>query len=159
MKAPSLPIFLLFAFLFAGGPAQASTNLADVVLAEGRFQLGEAEVKRALEQTLGSALLVVKATVLNSNTAVRESPKQPKLSAGQGWAAAVLQTTHVLKGDQGAGTLLVNNLALRENGPHWRRPVETTNGQACILVLQKDTGLSRLCRTNVYTVMRGLEVR
>lgn len=145
--------------LMASWKAQAATNLVDVVLAEGRFQRDVTEVKPALERALNSAVLVVRARVLNSDTTVEASPKQQEVSTGQGWRAALVQTTCLFKGDQQAGPLWVANGGFRADGLHWRYPIEATNGQGCILVLEKDKKLSRLCQTNVYAVARGLEVK
>jgi hypothetical protein len=161
MKARSQTAFLLASVLFISWTTQAATNLVDTLLAKGRFQQDMQEVRLELESGIRSAALVVRARVVNSDTAVQASPKQHEVSTGQGWSAALCQTTHVFKGDPKAGLLWVANGAFRAGpaGMESRHPIEATNGQQCILVLEKNKKLSRWCQTNVFTIIRGLEVR
>lgn len=160
MKAACQAPLLLASLLFTCCVAQAVT-LLDTLLAEGRFQQGTQEVRAGLQSAIRSAALVIKARVVNSDTAVQASPKQREVSTGQGWSAALCQVTHVFKGDQNAGLLWVANGAFRAGpaGMEWLHPIEATNGQECILILEKDRKLSRWCQTNVFTIIRGLEVR
>jgi hypothetical protein len=161
MKARCRSALLIASLSFTCCAAQAATNLVDNLLAGGRFQQDTRDVRAKLRSSIESAALVVKATVVNSNTAVQASPKQREVSTGQGWSAALCQTAYVFKGDPKAGLLWVANGAFRSGpaGLEWRRPVETINGQQCILVLEKDKTLSRWCQTNVFAIIRGLEVR
>jgi hypothetical protein len=147
---------LLIAPTFGGN---GTTKIVDVVLAEARFQRELAEVKLELPSALNSALLVVRATVLKADAAVEASPEQQEVPTGQGWSAALVQATSVLKGDQQVGLLWIANGGFRADGLHWRYPIEATNGGQCVLVLEKDKELSRWCQTNVFAIIRGLEVR
>lgn len=152
----ALPLSLL---LFACSKEQTATNVVNVVLAEARFQRDLAEVKPQLPSALKSALLVVRAEVLKSDVSVQASPKQQEVSTGQGWSAALVQTTCVLKGDQQAGLLWIINIAYRADGVNLRFPIEATNGEQCVLVLKKDQEHSRWCQTNVFAIIKGFEVR
>lgn len=161
MKAPCHTALLLASLSFICWTAHAATNLVDALLAEGGFQQDTQEVRAKLQSAIGSAALVVKARVVNSDTAVQASPNQSEVSTGQGWSATLCQTTHVFKGDPRADLLWVANGAFRAGpvGMEWRHPIEATNGQQCVLVLEKDKKLSRWCQTNVFTIIRGLEVK
>ena len=152
---------LLACMLFACWTAEATTNIVGVLLAESRFQRETNEVRPELERAVSSAVLIVKAKVLNSDSAVEASPRQQEVSTGQGWRAALLRTTRVFRGDQQAGLLWVANGAFRAGptGMQWRYPVEAKDGQECILVLEQDKKLSRWCQTNVFAIVRGLEVK
>lgn len=135
------------------------TTLRAIVLAEGRFQRDLADIKHELPGALKSAAVVVRAKVLNADSAVEASPNQEEVSTGQGWRAALVESTSVLQGSQQTGLLWVANGGFRADGLHWRYPIEATNGQRCILVLERDDRLSRWCQTNVFAIVRGLEVK
>lgn len=98
---------------------------------------------------LPGASLIVRAIVVDNNTSVKASAMQTEVSPDQGWAAALIRPTRVLKGSQPGDLILVNNMAVRDK-MSWRRPVEATNGQERIFYLKKDETLSRWCRMNVY---------
>lgn len=159
MRAPAKTALLLGCLLFACWRAQGTTNIADVVLAEARFQRDLDKVKRELPTGLKSAVLVVRATILKSDAAVEASPRQQEVPTGQAWRAALVQVTSALKGDQQVGILWIANGGFRADGLHWRYPIEATNGEQRVLVLEKDKKLSRWCQTNVFAIIRGLEVR
>ena len=139
-----LLLILLSVTCYAG---QTDTNLVDTVLAQAEFQdvnLAKLELADALKR----AVLVVRATVTDSNATVEASPKQNEVSTGQGWKAASLQPMRVLKGTPEVGVILVENMG-RRAGPYWRWPIEAANGQTCVLILERDEKLSRWCQTNV----------
>ena len=149
-----LLLIVLSVTCYAGG---TDTNLVDTVLAQAEFQ--DVDIaKLELADALKRAVLVVRATVTDSNATVEASPKQNEVSTGQGWKAASLQPMRVLKGTPEVGVILVENMG-RRAGPNWRWPVEAANGQTCVLILERDDKLSRWCQTNVYEVIEGMEVK
>jgi hypothetical protein len=160
MKSFFLHLFLLSVLPLTCRTEQVDTNLVDTVLAQAKFQdVDQAKVR--IQDALQRAVLVVQATVINSNTVVEASPGQKEVSTGQSWRAASLQVTRALKGDPQLDVILVDNLAFRggRGVAKWSHPIEATNGQACILILERNEKLSRWCQTNVYAVMEGMEVR
>jgi len=159
MKALVKRAALTVSLLIACWRAQGTTNIAEVVLSEASFQRPLVFVKRELPDALSSAELVVRARVLDTHSTVKASPKQQEVSADQGWRAALVQAPSMLRGDQQLGPLWVINMGFHGNGTQWHFPIEATNGQPCILILEKDKKHSRWCQTNVFAVVKGFEVK
>src|ERR1039458_1343462 len=105
-----LLLIVLSVTCYAGG---TDTNLVDTVLAQAEFQ--DVDIaKLELADALKRAVLVVRATVTDSNVTVEASPRQSEVSTGQGWKAAALRPTRVLKGTPEVGVILVENMGRRD---------------------------------------------
>jgi hypothetical protein len=158
MKTLLIFSFVLIALPLTCRTQQIDTNLLSTVLSKARFR-DEDRARLTLQQALQKAVLVTEATVIDSNTSVKVSTNQNELSPGQGFTAVSLRVTHVFKGDPQPGLILVDNAFHRDSHGVFCHPIEATNGQDCILILLRAEGLSRVCQTNVYAVIRDMEVK
>src|SRR5262249_55129880 len=112
MKARSLFSLVVAGLLTCS--AQTSTKVSSIVLAKGRFQRDSSEVARELPRALESAVLVMDATVLDGDSSVKATVGTP-----QGWRAALVKPTSVLKGNRQPEAVWVANMGFRIDGLHW----------------------------------------
>jgi hypothetical protein len=136
----------------------ATNDLADIVTSRAKFQRPDV-AQVALKETLREATLIIEATIVNSDVTLRASPGQHTVSPGQGWRGVIVSPTTVFKGRPDGQSVLVENGARRTEGVQWHLPIEATNAQHCLLVLANDGQLSKWCQTNVYTVIKRMEVK
>jgi hypothetical protein len=124
----------------------------DRIIAEAAFQQDPTRAKEEIQWALDSATLVVKGSVVNSNTSVKASTNQNEVSPGQGWFSIVVHPQDVLYGKWDARDIFMTDLyrGFQIDGSVFPLKYSFTNDEHGVFFLKPDEERSRWCQTNVF---------